>query len=103
MSHRDAPAICRKIDAALDFVGDNEDEMRPYLLYQIAQMMGGPKHIMLDDCKTSELMSLAALLAPVFSRRLGGSAGTVVAGVPEEDLGKRVLTLIHNASTGTDR
>lgn len=97
MSHRDAPAICRKIDAALDFVGDNEDEMRPYLLYQLEQMMGGPKHITLDDCKTSELMSLAAVLAPVFSRSLGGT------GTPVEDIGHRVLTLIRDAPpTGTD-
>lgn len=97
--HRDTPAICRKIDAALDFVGDNEDEMRPYLLHQLEHMMGGPEHITLDDCRTSELMSLAAILAPVFSRCLAGTP----TGSSEERIGNRVLTLIHSAdgATGT--
>lgn len=99
MPHRDSPAICAKIDAALDFVGDTEDEMRPYLLHQLEHMMGGPEHITLDDCRTSELMSLAAVLAPVFSRRL---AGTAVAGTLEEGTGKRVLTLIRSTGTTGD-
>lgn len=100
MPHRDAPAICRKIDAALDVMGENEDEMRPYLLYQIGQMMGGPEHITLDECRTSTLMSMAALLAPEFSARLARIAGVTA---PVEDLGKRVLTLIprDGLPTGT--
>lgn len=98
MPHRDSPAICRKIDAALDYIGEGEDELRPYLIWQLEEMMGGPEHITLDDCKTSVLMSLAALLAPVFSARLAG-----VVSPPEEGPGNRVFTLIRGdgVDTGT--
>lgn len=97
--HRDAPAICRKIDAALDVIGENEDELRPYLIYQLEQMMGGPEHITLDECRTSTLMSLAALLAPEFSARLARIAGVSTS---EEGAGHRVLTLIRSdGATGT--
>lgn len=97
MSHRDAAAICRKIDAALEGIGgDNGDEMRPYLLYQIDQMMGGaPEHITMHDCTTPELMALAALLAPIFSRRLAGNP----VGVSTKAKVKRIH-LVH--PTGTD-
>lgn len=90
--HRDSRAICRKIDAALDFIGGADDELRPYLLYQLQQIMAGPKHITLEDCTSSELMSLLAVLAPVFSRVLGG---TVAPGLHEggERAGK-LLTLV---------
>jgi hypothetical protein len=89
MPHRDAAAICRKIDAALDYIGDDEDQMRPYLMHQIEQIMDGPKHIGMEDCTTSELMSLLAVLAPVFSRRL---IGDVVCGAPPME--GKLLTLI---------
>lgn len=100
MPHRDAPALNRKIDAALDYISDSGDELRPYLIWQLEEMMGGPDHITLDDCKTSVLMSLVALLAPVFSARLG--SGDVVS-PPDEGSGNRVLTLIHGdgVDTGT--
>lgn len=96
MPHQDAQEICGKIDAALDVISENEDEMRPYLLYQLGQIMGGPEHITLDDCRTSVLMSLAALLAPEFSRRLARIAGVALVEAP----GKRVLTLVPR-DTGT--
>lgn len=103
MPHRDAEAICGKIDAALDVIGENEDEMRPYLLYQLKQMMGGPEHITLDDCKTSELMSWAALIAPVFSRRLARIAGvSPPVSTPKDGVGNRVLTVVRDGQpTGT--
>lgn len=93
--------MCRKIDAALDFMGDDEAQLRPYLLYHIDEIMAGPKHIDPQDCTTSELMSLLAVLVPVFSRRL---VGTDAATAPPAKL----LTLIlgdggveDGASTGT--
>jgi hypothetical protein len=103
MPHRDAPAICRKIDAALDYMGDDEEQFRPYLIYQIKQILGGSDHITLDDCAASELMSFLALLAPIFSRRLAG----VSLSSPPEPVGGKLLTLIlgdggvDDASTGT--
>lgn len=98
MSHRDAPAICRKIDAALDVIGNEEDELRPYLIWQLEEFMGGDQNITLDDCTTAELMSLGALLAPVFSRRLSGLAAPVSPHM--EGAGKR-LTLIRSADGTT--
>lgn len=96
MPHRDSRAICRKIDAALDFMGDDDEQLRPYLIYQIDEIMAGPKHIDPEDCTTSELMSLLAVLVPVFSRCI---VGTSAAATPA-----KVLTLIRRAdgvSTGT--
>lgn len=86
MPHRDAPAICGKIDAALDYMSATGDELRPYLIYQIDEIMAGPMHIEPEDCTTSELMALLAVLAPVFSRQL---TGTTAAAPPA-----KLLTLI---------
>ncbi len=99
MPHRDAPAICRKIDAALDFMGDEEEQLRPYLIHQIDEIMAGPKHIDPEDCTTPELMALLAVLAAVFSRRLTGI------GVAPPAAPAKLLTLIlgddDRESTGT--
>lgn len=102
--HRDAPAICRKIDAALDFMGDDEDQLRPYLMYQIEEILGGRERITMGDCSTSELMALLAVALPVFARRLAGSV------VPPSSIpakGGKLLRLILSdedsggASTGS--
>jgi len=101
--HRDAPAICRKIDAALDFMGDDEDQLRPYLMYQIEEILGGRERITMGDCSTSELMALLAVALPVFARRLAGSV--VPSSIPAE--GGKLLRLILSdegsggASTGS--
>lgn len=76
MPHRDSRAICRQVDAALDYIGDDEEQLRPWLIYQIDEIMAGPKCIDPEDCTTPELMALLAVLAPIFSRRLGGSLVT---------------------------
>jgi hypothetical protein len=94
MPHRDAPAICRKIDAALDYMSDAGDEMRPWLIWQLDEIMGGPKHINMEDCDASELMSLLAVLVPVFNRRLVG--GVVDVAPPG-----KLLTLIRSADGST--
>jgi hypothetical protein len=102
MSHKDAAAICRRIDAALTFMGD-DDQLRPYILYQLEEVMGGRKHITMADCPTSDLMALLAVVLPTFSRSLAGLEDTDIA--PPGKL----LTLIlgdsgvdNDASTGTD-
>lgn len=107
MSQQDAAAtssaICHKIDAALDFMGD-EDQMRPYILHQINEILGGSKRISVGDCATAELTALLAVLLPIFARHLAGI------GVPQ-GLGLKdgnVLTLIlgdngaSDTSTGTE-
>lgn len=86
MPHPDAPAICGRIDAALDYIGATGDELRHYLIYQIDEIMAGPKHIDPEDCTTPELMALLAVLAPVFARQL---TGTTAAAPPA-----KLLTLI---------
>jgi hypothetical protein len=90
MPHPDAPDLCRKVDAALDFIPDEagEEEMRPYMKWQLNNIMD---RISPDDLTTAELMALLAVLAPALSRRLGGS--TPVRG--------KLLTLIRDESTGT--
>jgi hypothetical protein len=98
MPHRDAPAICRKIDAALSYMTEDED-LRPWLTWQIEEILQGPKHIGLDDCSPSELMSLLAILVPIFNRGLvGGELGT---SLPVDDA--TILTLIRggDGETGT--
>ena len=96
MPHRDAPAICRKIDAALAYMSEDGDELKPWLMWQIGEIMGGPKKITMDACSPSELMALLAVLVPIFNRRL---AGVVVDVVPPGKL----LTLIRSddGATGT--
>ena len=100
MPHRDSPAICRKVDAALDYFGDDEEQLRPYLLYQLEHIMTGQRHIYMDDCKTSELVTLLAVLLPVFARSLAGIPTT-----PLEDRSGKLLTLITGGAavdaTGT--
>lgn len=103
MSHRDAPAICRKIDTALEFLGEDEEELRPYVIHQIVEILNGRKRISLDECATSELMSMLAVLLPIFARHLAGL------GIPETLPleGGKILRLIvgdmgDDAPTGTD-
>ena len=98
MPHPDAGAICRKIDAALEYICGQGDELRPYLMHQIEQIMDGPQHIGLDDCGTSELMALLAVLVPVFNRRLVGAQ--VASSRPVD---AKLLTLVRdgNGATGT--
>jgi hypothetical protein len=101
MPHRDAGTICRRIDAALTFMGD-DDQMRPYVLYQLEEVMGGRKHIKMEDCPTSDLMALLAVLLPTFARGLTGidAADVTAPG--------KLLTLVlsddraSDTSTGTD-
>jgi hypothetical protein len=101
MPHRDAAAICQKIDAALDFMGEDEN-IRPYLKYQLTHIMGGDKRIELDDCTTAELTSLLAVVLPIFARKLAGA-------LPYEGSERmgQLLTLIigdgvdDDSSTGT--
>lgn len=99
MPHRDAPAICRKIDAALNFMGDDEEKMRPYIMHQINEILGGPKRISMRNCTTSELTSLLAVLLPIFARHLAGI------GVPEglglQD-GKLLTLILGDAGAGDD-
>jgi hypothetical protein len=101
MSHRDSPAICRRIDAALDFLG-NDDELRPYIMFQIGEILSGRERISMDDCATSELMTILSTLLPVFARRLAGRG--VSDAFPLESA--KILTLILNddgdANTGTE-
>lgn len=94
MPHRDAPAMCRKIDAALDYIGDDGDDLKPWLMWQIKEIMGGPLRIKMDACNTAELMALLAILVPIFNR---GLAGVVVDVVPPG----KILTLIRNDDTAT--
>lgn len=102
MPHRDAQEICGKIDAALDYVGENEDEIRPYVIHQLQEIMAGPKHITLEECRTSLLVSLVALLAPVFSQHLAGSVAPV-SGLHEggERAGKLLTLILGDGATGT--
>jgi hypothetical protein len=101
MAHRDSSYICRRIDTALEFLGDDEDELRPYVIHQILEILGGPKRISMDECATSELMSLLSVVLPVFARHLAGQ------GIPDtlDFGGGKVLRLIlgdgDDASTGT--
>jgi hypothetical protein len=102
MSHRDAPAICRKIDVALEFLGEDE-ELRPYVIHQIGEILGGRKRISMEECATSELMSMLAVLLPIFARHLAGL------GIPETLPleGGKILRLIvgdvgDDTPTGTD-
>lgn len=94
MPHRDAPAICRKIDHALNYMRNDGDELMPWLRWQLGEILAGPKHITLEDCEAPELMALLAILAPIFSRHL---AGTVVPGSGLDEGGEgtgKLLTLI---------
>lgn len=94
MPHRDAPAICRKIDAALDYMGDGSgDELKPSLIWQLKEIMGGPHHILMQDCNTSELMSLLAVLVPVFNRGLVGDVDAAPPG--------KLLTLVRSDDAAT--
>lgn len=67
--------MLRKIDAALEYIGDNGDEMRPWLLWQLEEILDGPQHIGMEDCNSSVLMALLAILVPVFNARLAGAGG----------------------------
>lgn len=98
MPHRDAPAICRKIDAALNYLGE-DDELRPYLIHQMEQIFDGPRHIGLDDCATSELMALLAVLVPIFNRRLVGAG--VASPLPVDAKLLRLVRGSGDMSTGT--
>ena len=100
MPHRDAPAICRKIDAALNYMIDDGDgeALRPWLSWQLEEIWEGPKHIGLDDCSPSELMTLLAVLVPIFNRCLvGGESGSSL------PANAKLLTLIRggDGETGT--
>ena len=97
MPHRDAPAICRKIDAALNYMKEDGDTLRPWLTWQIEEILDGPQHIGLDDCTPSELMALLAVLVPVFNRGLvGGKGGSSL------PVDATILTLIPGGgATGT--
>jgi hypothetical protein len=95
MPHRDSSAICGKIDAALDYIsGQDESELRPWLIWQLDEIMAGPRHIDPEDCTSSELMSLLAVLAPAFSRKL---SGTTAPARPA-----KLLTLILGDAAVTD-
>lgn len=76
MPHRDSSAICGKIDAALDFISDSGDDLKPWLIWQLDEIMAGPNRIVPADCDASELMALLAVLVPVFNRGLGGIEAT---------------------------
>ena len=97
MPHRDAPAICGRIDAALDYMSDGGDDLKPWLMWQIGEIMEGPLRIGMDDCSPSELMALLAVLVPIFNRRLvGGESGS---SLPAE---AKILTLVRSdGATGT--
>lgn len=94
MPHPDAPDLCRKIDAALDYLTDNDDELRASTIWQVEQILDGPDAIRIDDCTTAELMALLAVLLPIFSRSLSGA--------PQKPRSAQLLTLVlGDGATGT--
>lgn len=95
MPHRDSPAICGKIDAALDYMTDDGDDLRPWLTWQLEEILGGPLHIGMEDCKPSELMALLAIYVPIFNRRILGGEGD--SSLPVEG---KLLTLILGGEAG---
>lgn len=60
-----------KVSAALDYLGDEQsaEQLRPYVEWQLKGLM---EVVCLEHMNTPELMALVAVLAPVFSRAIGG-------------------------------
>lgn len=76
--------IVRQVEATYDFMGgDPESSARlgPWLRWQCREML---KTVTLRDFTVSELMTLTALIGPIFARRLPDDLGAHV--VPDGGL-----------------